>query len=125
VAERDGAGITIRLFTWGRAAVAAIIVLAIGGVVWMQSTRPAVVEELAIVPPPAIAAPTGVIEVSGPALAAATQAPVEEIAIGPSPLAQQQAVNYAAAEDLIYRVPRVVIASGAVKRQDNGGLLPF
>jgi hypothetical protein len=50
------------------------------------------------------------------------QSGVEDVTIGPSP--GGSGMNYAAAEDLIYHTPRVVIASNQVQRQDMGAF-PF
>ena len=125
VAESDRP-VTIKLFTWTRAvgvAVAAMIVIAIGSVVF-RSSKPVTVEEVAIVSPKPVE-PSGEFQVTGPVAEASSTAPVEEVSIGPSPLAQRQPLNYAASEDLIYHTPRVVIASTYVKRQDTPSLFPF
>src|SRR5688572_11519124 len=63
--------VTIKLFTWGRAArvaVAAMIVIAIGSVIFRQS-KPAAFEEVVIVNPTAssTALASAVVEVTGPA----------------------------------------------------------
>jgi hypothetical protein len=122
--------VTIKLFTWSRAvrtagvAVAAMVVIAIGSVIFRQS-KPAVIEEVAIVAPRAMVRAEPIVEVSGPTVAAAETPVVEEVAIGPSPAAQRQPLTYAVSEDLIYRTPRVVIASTHIRREDTPSILPF
>jgi anti-sigma factor RsiW len=125
VAESDRP-VTIKLFTWTRGigvAVAAMIVIAIGSVIF-RSSKPAPITVVAIVNPKPVES-IGAIEISGPVAEASATAAVEEVSIGPSALAQRQPLNYAASEDLIYRTPRVVIASTYVKRQDTPSLFPF
>ena len=116
----------IKLSTWWvrPAAVAAAVLLAIG-TIWMwprhHGSNPATPrEEIAINsshPQPA-PAPTALasIEVSGPAPEAAAGAPVIDIAIDATPLAKR--INYGASETVVYRAPRVVIASDASYPQD-------
>jgi anti-sigma-K factor RskA len=126
VAERDRSMVTITLFPWKRAAgvaVAAMVLIAVGSILF-RSSKPAVVEEVAIVNPPAATSAAPVVSVSGPAIQVAA-APVEEVSIGPSPVAQRQPLTYAASEDLIYRAPRVVIASAYAKPEDTASLWPF
>ena len=118
--------VTIKLFTWTRGvgvAVAAMIVIAIGSVIFRHS-KPGPITEVAIVNPKPVE-PSGEIQVTGPLAEASSTPAVEEVSIGPSALAQRQPLNYAASDDLIYRVPRVVIASTYVKRQDTPSLFPF
>jgi hypothetical protein len=63
-----------------------------------------------------------IVEVSGPSIPAASQPAVAQVEIGPSPWARQ--TNFGVAEQVVYRPPRVLIASGQVDRQDSGRL-PF
>jgi len=125
VAESDRP-VTIKLFTWTRGigvAVAAMIVIAIGSVI-IRTSKPGPITEVAIVNSKPVES-AGSIEISGPVAEASSTAAIEEVSIGPSPLAQRQPLNYAASEDLIYRAPRVVIASTYVQRQDTPSLFPF
>ena len=55
------------------------------------------------------------------ALAATPDQVIEIVTITPSPLAQR---SYRPVNDVVYRPPRVVIASGQSERQDSGRL-PF
>lgn len=119
---------SIRLFTYGRIAVAAMVLLAVGSVTWMTIHRTSNtpgpgtiavnVQNPTAIPSNAVA----IAEVSGPSAEVAMQPGVEEVAIGPAP--QSPTVSYAASEDLVYRTPRVLIASTYVKRQDSASL-PF
>ncbi len=113
--------------TWGRLAIAATVLLAIGTAAWL-TLRPAHPTNVAMdVPAPTSISPhnptlVAIAEISGPAAEASNGPAVEEVAIGPSPAAQH--TNYAAAEDIIYRTPHVVIASSQLERQDSAWL-PF
>src|SRR5688572_19511956 len=74
VAESDRP-MTIKLFTWTRAAgvaIAAMILIAIGSVIFRTSPQPAPITEVAIVvPPSATTTAPAVVEVSGPMVASA------------------------------------------------------
>jgi hypothetical protein len=120
----DRTNYSIKLFpAWGKIAAAAAVLLAIGtvAVVTLRSgshaTNVAVNTSRAITP-----ARIELAEVTGPSVETAMQSGVEDVTIGPSP--GGSGMNYAAAEDLIYHTPRVVIASNQVQRQDMGAF-PF
>ena len=124
VAERDRSNFTIRLFGWGRTAVAAAILVCVAGALWTL-IRPQTREQVVVNPSTSTApALVAISEIAGPAAQSATEPAIEEIAIGPSPQAQQQVVAYAAEESILYRAPRVVIASTPMQRQDMAAL-PF
>jgi anti-sigma factor RsiW len=109
VAKEDAATRTIAwpLRQWGRVAVAAMVLIAVGLGVWrgrsgttqLVSTQPAV------------------MEITGPAPERAAGPAVAIITIDASPLAKQN--NYRAAETIVYRPSRVLIASGPSDRQDT------
>ena len=116
-AEDDRASRVYRIGAWwGRVAVAAVVLIAVGSVVLFHFHKPAKLEVVSGPTPPQ---PTGVViaEISGPVVEAATQPAVAEITIAPSPLAQQ--LNYGVAETIVYQTPRVVIASSQFDRQDS------
>ena len=129
-AADDQPAVTIKLFAWTRAAqvaIAATILLVIGSAAWLTLRPAQPLEQIVISGPQTAPTPLGglaIVEVSGPSIESAAQPAVVEVAIGPSDLAKQQPLTYAA-EDIIYRAPRVVIASTAVKRQDTVASLPF
>ena len=116
--ERAYASSPMRIGNWVRVAIAAMVVLAVGSAAWL-GMRPAKSTDVAIKPTahPALLA---VAEVSGPRVETSKQPTVEEVAIGPSKSAS--GVNYAIAEDLVYRTPRVVIASSGSIGQDTSSL---
>jgi anti-sigma factor RsiW len=120
----------ITLSTWWvrPAAVAAAVLLAIG-TIWMwprqrgNSVSPGQPkEEIAINSTHPLPAPNvvAVVDISGPAAEPAAAAPVVDIAIDATPLAKR--INFGASETVVYRAPRVVIASGAPTRQDVSAL---
>ena len=119
VEEADSSGVWGRIGTWTRFAVAAVIVLAIGSAVWFGS-RPGNHVNVAKTNPstPRVE----LAEVTGPMAETTTKPGIEEVSIGPAPNAPQ--LSYAAAEDIVYRAPSVVIASSLVQGQDNTAL-PF
>ena len=132
VAEEDRATTTIAwpLRNWGKIAAAAAIVLLIGTIA-LLTLRPAtpggggnvVVNVTPPSPqPPATNNVTVVVVVTGPAAETTAAAPVVEINVGPSAWAKQ--TNFGVADSVVYREPRVTIASGRIERQDTGRL-PF
>jgi anti-sigma factor RsiW len=132
VADEDRATTTIAwpLRNWGKIAAAAAVLLLIGTIA-LLSLRPAAPVTNVVVnthsstqqtgSPPATNV-TVVVVVTGPAAQTATGDPVVEINIGPSAWARQ--TNYGVADPVVYREPRVTIASGHIDRQDTGRL-PF
>jgi anti-sigma factor RsiW len=100
--------------TWTRVAVAAMVVFAIGLTMWIHM-QPATNGTIANNDP--VKPPVAVANVTGPAIESAPAAPVAIVSIGPSPLAQ--ASHARLAETMVYRPPRVVIASGQANRQDT------
>jgi len=132
VAVEDRATTTIAwpLRSWGKIAVAAAIALVIGAATMWQLRPAAPVEKVVInnhlVTPPNGSPATNinvVVVVTGPAAQTATAAPIVEINVGPSAWARQ--TNYGVTDQVVYREPRVMIASGRIDRQDSGRLLPF
>ena len=126
VAEEDRATTTIAwpLRNWGKLAAAAAIILLIGTIAILH-LRPATPVTNVVINNNATAggAPaTVVVVVSGPAAQTATAAPIVEINVGPS--AWAKATNYGVTDQVVYREPRVTIASGQIDRQDTGRL-PF
>jgi len=107
---RIGSGVSI----WGRLAIAAMVLVAVGSAAWL-GLRPARSTNVAIKP-----SLVQLAEITGPRAEAANRPAVEEVAIGPS--ASAGSVNYAVAEDIVYRTPRVVIASSRSDRQDSSPL---
>ena len=112
---------TLRIWTtrtWTRVAMAAVVLLAVGTTL-LWHLRPASNNTVVVNPPTAVEndQPTALVSVTGPASEAGAGAPVAVVEIGPSPLAQRQ--NSRLAETIVYRPPRVVIASGQSNRQDT------
>jgi anti-sigma factor RsiW len=110
--------------TWGRVAIAAMVLIAVG-LGALHLGRPGepktnIVINSGTSPVPAVPS-EAVILIGGPVAQAAAGAAVEEISIQPSPLARSR---YHAVDDVVYRAPRVVIASGQATAQDSGRL-PF
>ena len=127
VAEEDRATTTIAwpLRHLGKIALAAsvAIVAAVVAVTQLKSNQP--VEKIAINPggtTPNTNVAVAIVEVTGPSIPAASQPAFADIKISPSPWARQ--TNFGVAEQVVYRPPRVLIASGQVDRQDTGRL-PF
>ena len=102
--------------TWGGVAVAAMVVIAVGLAAFLHLRRPEPSNIAKSDPGPA-----PVIVVAGPAPERGSGEVVEVVTIAPSPLAQR---SYRPVNDVVYRPPRVVIASGQSDRQDSGRL-PF
>jgi hypothetical protein len=107
------------------AAAAAVIVVIATAALWLL--RPATPRENSFVDiiPPASPTPNtavAIVEISGPAAQVAAQPAVAQIEIGPSQWARE--TNFAVADQVVYRPPRVMIASGQIDRQDTGRL-PF
>ena len=128
VAEEDRATTTIAwpLRNWGKLAAAAAIILLIGTVALLQ-LRPATPHSTVVVnvnqtQPATNGSATVVVVVTGPAAQTTDAAPVVEINVGPSAWAKQ--TNYGVTDQVVYREPRVMIASGRIDRQDSGRL-PF
>ncbi len=109
-------GVWGRIGVWGKMAVAAMILLAIGGAALIL-LRPGVRTDLAIKP---TAHRIELAEVTGPVAESASSVGVEDVAIGPAPSASS--ASYAAAEDIVYHAPLVVIASSQFQRQDSAAL---
>jgi negative regulator of sigma E activity len=120
VAKEELPARTIRLWTvktFARVAIAAMVMVAVGvGLMQLRPTRETVANK------PMQNAATGVVAVAGPSVEAAKGAPVAVVSIGPSLLAQRQ--NNRVGETIVYRAPRVVIASRQGNRQD-GSRLPY
>jgi anti-sigma factor RsiW len=115
VADEDRATTSFPIRTWWvrRIAIAALVLIAIGTVIlWPRRID----NRMATNPPVNTAAAVAIVQISGPEVP--TGAAVVEISMDPSS-AQPQAANYRIAEDIIYRAPRVVIASGQPDRQDT------
>jgi anti-sigma-K factor RskA len=102
--------------TWGRVAIAAMVLIAVGLAAFLHLRRP---ERSNIVK--SDPGPAPVIVVTGPAPERGSGEVIEIVTITPSPLAQR---SYRPVNDVVYRPPRVVIASGQSERQDSGRL-PF
>ncbi|MEA2711660.1 MAG: hypothetical protein QOF78_4261 [Phycisphaerales bacterium] len=126
VADEDRATTTIAwpLRHAGKLAAAAAIIVVIGSIA-LWHLRPATpVEQVAVNQKPLLTANTAVVivEITGPVAQAASQPAVAQIEIGPSQWARQ--TSFGVADQVVYREPRVMIASGHVDRQDTGRL-PF
>jgi anti-sigma factor RsiW len=106
-----------------RVAVAAMIAIAAGAVIFWP--RNAGRDQVAKVnTPKAPTAPAvAIIQVGGPEVAAGTPRVDVALAEPTSPAAASN--NYRIAEDIIYRPPRVVIASGLSDAQDTPSRLPY
>ena len=125
VAEEDRATRSIPMPTpaaapahtwWRHVAVAAAVLIAIGTLVlWPRRTGH---DQIASRP----TQPTVLVELAGPQVS--KQPAVVEISMASSAAPAQQA-GYRIAEDIIYRPPRVVIASSDGDRQDTGQRLPY
>jgi anti-sigma factor RsiW len=132
VAEEDRATTTIAwpLRSWGKVAMAASIAIVIGLMAWWQLKPATPTSEIALNNGTTTSSSTGVnpdtavaiVQITGPAAQAASQPAVAQIEIGPSPWAKQ--TNFGVADQVVYRRPRVLIASGQLDRQDTGRL-PF
>ena len=122
VAREESPVRTIRLWTtrpWTRVAIAAVVALAIGTAILLH-LRPATNNNLVIdstAPQTDDATAVAIVNVTGPAVETAAGEPLAVVEIGPSPLAERQ--NNRLAESIVYRAPRVVIASGQSNRQDT------
>jgi negative regulator of sigma E activity len=123
IAEEDAATTTIAwpMPGWRKLAAAAAVVL-IAGTAALLLTRPrhAGTTEV-VVNPPDTTTIAAIVEVTGPVAQSAAH-PVAEITVGPSQRARQ--ANFGVAEDVVFRPPRIVIASGQSDRQDTQRL-PF
>ena len=123
VAEEDRAT-TYRISAWwsrGVAAVAALVLIAVGTAVLLNRHQaPPRIEEVATNSTPQKIGDNAIAEVTGPTAEPATQPAVAEISIGPSELAKRS--NYGVDEDIVYRQPRVVIASERSALQDTSAL---
>ncbi|HYO10317.1 MAG TPA: hypothetical protein VER17_15215 [Tepidisphaeraceae bacterium] len=104
------------------AAIAAMVLVAVGTFAILSRDRgtrqDAPVDSVVVNSQAQTALPTAVaiIDITGPAPEAAAGPAVAEITIDATPLAKQ--MHYGAAETIVYRAPRVVIASGGSGRQD-------
>ena len=107
--------------TWGRVAIAAMLLIAIG--LAFLHLLPRGQTNIVQRPGDATTNPTAVpmILVQGPQSERSAGKVVEIVTIQPSPLAQQ---SYDPVDDVVYRPPRVVIASGQSSREDTSRL-PF
>ena len=129
VAAEDRATTTIAwpLRHAGKLAAAAVILIIIGSML-LWSLRPGVPRDNSFVNivPPSRPTPNptavAIVEISGPAAQPASQPAVAQIEIGPSQWARE--TNFGVADQVVYRPPRVMIASGQIDRQDTGRL-PF
>jgi anti-sigma factor RsiW len=119
---------TIKLWTlqtWSRVAVAAMVlmVVALAAMLPSRGSNTGDVATTTPTPTPPVRpiqttpAVVHVASVTGPAVERGRGAPVAVVSIGPSALAQQR--NNRWAETIVYRPPRVVIASGQASRQDS------
>jgi anti-sigma-K factor RskA len=111
--------------TWGRVAIAAMVLIAVGLGVFTHLRPAGEGTTHVVINPPGGGASGGatepVIIVGGPSAQASSGDVVEIVTIQPSPLARSR---YHAVDDVVYRPPRVVIASGQTTGQDSGRL-PF
>jgi anti-sigma factor RsiW len=133
VAEEDRATTTVTIGwsirSWGKVAAAAAILLLIGTISILALRPAAPITNVTVnnTTQPAVNGGntnvTVVVVVTGPAAQAATADPVVEINVGPSQWAKD--TNYGVTDQVVYREPRVMIASGRVDRQDSGRQLPF
>lgn len=105
--------------TWGRVAIAAMVLIAVG--LAFLHLRPRGGQTVVVVGPPPAPELAPVVVVTGPAAERAPGEVIEIVSIQPSALASNR---YRPADDVVYRAPRVVIASGLSDRQDSGRL-PF
>ena len=105
--------------TWGRVAIAAMVLIAVG--LAFLHLRPRGGQTVVVVGPPPAPELAPVVVVTGPAAVRAPGEVIEIVSIQPSALASNR---YRPADDVVYRAPRVVIASGLSDRQDSGRL-PF
>jgi anti-sigma factor RsiW len=126
VAEEDRAttsipihGGRVQVAWWvKRVAIAAVVILAFGvAALWPRHGTP---PEIAVGPKPEIptAPAVAIVQVGGPEVASGV-ANVQVSIAEPSAVQQQQQANYRIAEDIIYRPPHVVIASGLADAQDS------
>ncbi|MEO6434377.1 MAG: hypothetical protein ABIP55_01270 [Tepidisphaeraceae bacterium] len=102
---------------WSRLAIAAMVLLAVGLAAFMH-LRPRA-DQIARLPNAPTVPP--IILVTGPEPQRGGGAVIEIVSIAPSAVAQS---SYRPADGVVYRPPRVVIASGQFDRQDSGRL-PF
>jgi len=121
VAQEDEAteksqSIPIRAW-WRPIAIAASVLIVIGTVLLLPRHTGTQVATT-----PHQAAPITLVELAGPEVS--NRPPVVEVSMVSSAAPAQQA-NYRLAEDIIYRAPRVVIASADSDRQDSGSRLPY
>ena len=128
VAAEDRATTTIAwpLRHAGKLAAAAAVIIVIGtAALWLlRPSTPGENNFVDIIPPspPTPNMAVAIVEISGPAAPAASQPALAQIEIGPSQWARE--TNFGVADPLVYRPPRVMIASGHIDRQDTGRL-PF
>jgi len=131
VAAEDRATTTIAwpLRNWGKIAAAAAILLVVGTIALLQLRPTAPVTTVVVNNPPSSVQNgtpstnvTVVVVVTGPVAQTTDATPVVEINVGPSAWAKQ--TNYGVTDQVVYRQPRVMIASGQLDRQDSGRL-PF
>jgi hypothetical protein len=121
--DEDRATTTYAIATWRTrgVAVAALVLIVIGTAVMLnRHSTPAKIEEVATNSTPTKISDNAIAEVTGPTAEAATQPAIEEISIGPSELAKRS--NYGVDEDIVYRQPRVVIATERSALQDTSAL---
>jgi hypothetical protein len=134
--DRGGLHILARIGGWQRAvfAVAAMVLIVTSLALWLVrrpnaqlATTPAQVAGGGSTAPhaPDSVSPVqvAVVQVSGPAAEAATRPPEVQIAIGPDSPADN--ASYQVAEGIIYRAPRLAIASGIEPAQDYSSWLPY
>jgi anti-sigma-K factor RskA len=123
VAEEDRATTSIPIRPRGgawwvkRVAIAAVVVLAAGvALLWPRHGGHS---EIAKVSGPQVptAPAVAIVQVGGPEIASG--APNVQVSLVEPAAAVQQQANYRIAEDIIYRPPHVVIASGLGDRQDS------
>ena len=125
VADEDRAttSIPIRARWVKRVAIAAAVVLAFGvAALWPRHGGPPGIVKVTgpdVPTAPAVA----IAQVGGPEVASG--APSVQVSLAEPPVQQQQQANYRMAEDIIYRAPHVVIASGQGDAQDSPSRLPY
>lgn len=128
VADEDRATTSIPIRPRGawwvkRVAIAAVVVLAAGvAILWPRHGGQSEIAKVSIPATPTEPA-VAIIQVGGPEVASA--APHVEVSLGEPPASVQQQSNYRIAEDIIYRPPHVVIASGLADAQDSPSRLPY